>query len=195
MARWIFTFRSVEERPLSPEEIVRLRREIGWLRVRHVGFAVLTVLSFSASFLFFLASIGGDRLFWVGVLFFLIAGFPLLFRANEAKSVGLFHRRALRLGIVERFERVLGDDTVRRRWQSHPEPKPKEDDSEEEEVSLGQHWREEETFEERLAHIAGQSPDGFEAVGRDGVVLWVMGRSVRELLEPYVWEVPDIETT
>ena len=129
---------------------------------------------------------------WSGALISVVALCYLLSWASAAERLALLHRRALRLGTVEEFRRVRGDETARRTWEKVGFRETQGPDEEEDEgfvMPANEYWRIDERFEESLRHSAGGVVQSFTAVGRDGAILWVEGRPVRRLLEPPVWEV------
>ncbi len=184
VARWIFQFRSAGERPLTADERVQLARSLRPIRIRRIAFAVASVILVLQSLGCLALAAENQPLFWAGVVGCLVLGGWLLSLASDAERLALLCRRALRLGTVERFERVAGDTTVRTLWNATYE----DDDGHVDLRPMGEYWREEERFEEALARAAGRNPDWFESVNLDGVVLWVQGKPTKALLEPFVWE-------
>ena len=135
---------------------------------------------------------GGNPLGYVAFLASLFGGFYANSKSSDASKLALLHRRALRLGAVEEFRRVRGDETARRMWASVGLREAKDEAEQEDEPVIqptNQYWRVDERFEESLRHTAGVPVETFAAVGRDGAILWVEGYPVRRLLEPPVWEV------
>lgn len=86
---------------------------------------------------------------------------------------------------MEEFRRVPGDDSVGRLWRSK---RTSALISSEDETPIGEHWGEEEKFEEALARVLGRNADAFVSVGRDGVPLWADGILVERIIQPLVWE-------
>lgn len=190
MSRWVFGFRTVGERPITETERIALRRRENRLRVRRVGLAVLAVTAFLGAFLFLALAAGGPAAWWVGTIPCVALGCWLLSRASVAEWLALLHRRALRVGAVERYERAEGSP-VRRRWSAIPPETDEEGHVDDR--PLGEFWQQEERFEEALARTAGGYANAFETVAGDGAVIWVEGRPMRELVTPLIWTAPDDE--
>jgi membrane protein implicated in regulation of membrane protease activity len=185
VARWIFQFRSSGERPLTEDERTKLKQSANGMRLRRLGFALTSVASFFGAFVCLAIAAGNQPAVWAGVVIGIVFALWVLGFASAAEKRALLYRRALRLGTVERFERVTGDTTVRTRWNAAHEC----EDGYVELRPMGEYWQQEEGFEESLARSAGRNPDWFEAVSIDGVVLWVEGKLTKAFLEPFVWEV------
>ena len=189
MARWIHEFRSTGERALTDAERLTLRRRVVRLGVRRWSLGFLSVVAFVGVFLCIAVAAGENPLGWVGALASLVAACYLLSWASNAEKLALLHRRALRLGTVEGFRRVRGDETVRRIWDGRSREDGTDDDDGHGFHFLGTYWSVDEKFEESLARAARKNVESFEAVARDGAVLWVEGRPVKKIIEPPVWEV------
>ena len=189
MARWIHEFRSTGERALTDEERHGLRRRKIALRVRSLLFGALVVAALVGGLVCLAFAAGGPVGAWVGLIpLCVFAGYALSW-ANAAERLALLHRRALRVGTVEGFRRVPGDETARRLWaQVGVEVVDPEEGEERATMPANEYWSVDERFEEALAKSAGGKVDHFDAVGRDGALLWVEGKPVRKLLEPPVWE-------
>lgn len=188
MARWIHEFRSTGERALTEGERLALGRRACRLSLVRFVYGLLTVVAFIGALACLMAATTGPIWVWPALIPFLVfAGYALSW-AKGAEKLTLLHRRALRLGTVEGFRRVPGDDTARRLW-TQIGVEREEEDGEKVHVPTSTYWSVDERFEESLAHSARGRVGSFEAVGRDGAVLWVEGRPVRRIIEPPVWEV------
>ena len=190
MARWIHEFRSTGERALAEGERLALRRRAFRLRVKSLLLGALVVVALFGALMCLAFAAGGPVGAWVGLIpLCVLAGYALSW-ANAAEKLALLHRRSLRLGTVEGFRRVPGDETARRLWSQVGVEVVDPEEGEEDRVRMprNEYWSVDERFEEALAACAGGKVDHFDAVGRDGAILWVEGKPVRKLLEPPVWE-------
>ncbi|RYG24505.1 hypothetical protein EON82_10530 [bacterium] len=190
MARWIHEFRSSGERALTEQEQMQIARRAKCLSAKYYGLCLQAVLLFISALPALAIATGGPTWVWVLSIPVVILGFYSISWANAAEKLALLHRRALRIGTVEEFRRVPGDETVKRLWQQVGYKNASEDDEDEDVTPhLDSYWSNQEEFEEALVRSAGGRVNAFEAVGRDGVILFVESHPVCKLLEPSVWEV------
>lgn len=189
MARWIHEFRSTGERALTDGERAAIRRRAFCLSMRRYALGAASVVGVFGALACLGAAMEGPHWLWtLAVPIATFAGYALSW-ANGAEKLALLHRRALRLGSVEGFRRVPGDETARRLWAQVGVEVTNPDEGEERAtMPAHEYWSVDERFEEELARVAGGKVETFDAVGRDGAVLWVEGRPVGKVIEPPVWE-------
>lgn len=187
MARWIHEFRSSGERALTEGERIALNRRVFVHQTRRYAFGALAAVAFMGALVWMMFVSNGLLYLWPLVFPFVGLGFYAISWANAAEKLALLHRRALRLGTVEEFRRVRGDETSKNFWSRISGEK--DENGEVTVVPDGTYWTVDERFERELARSARGRADAFEAVGRDGAILWVEGQPVRKLLEPPVWDV------
>jgi len=196
MAKWIFQFRSAGKRPLSEAERASLERVLAGMRTGRVvkkavswAFFALALASLWAA----LQIAGG-----YGVLTLILASVGGVVRSTDYGSErrALLYERLLRIGEVERFQRVEGDSTVRELWhlptRPYAEDATEEEDQEEfspQEMPVwGAFWEAEERFEKSLVQLVGRRADWFEAVGDDGAIVFVEGVRPDNYLDVRVWK-------
>lgn len=192
MARWIHEFRSSGERALTVQEYEAIARRASRLSAKRYLLGTLSVLLFFVALVPLAIATAGPSWVWILAIPIAVLACYCLSWANAAEKLSLLHRRALRLGSVEEFHRVRGDETARRMWASVGLQEAKDEAEHEDEpliLPTNEYWRVDEKFEESLKHTAGGKVETFTAVGRDGAILFVEDRPVRTLMEPPVWEV------
>lgn len=180
MARWIFQFRSVSERSLTDAERLEVRDQACRMRVRWLATGMLTVAAFAAAILCSIMYGSGASSIFLGLTFgFSLGAFWLLAMTSNSLRQVTFHQRLLDIGLLERYERVPGDRTVRDNFAT---------EAENSEAALKWLDRLEDGFEKALRESTG-SVNILEAVGGEGILFSVEDVRLRRMQEVAVSEV------
>jgi len=200
MARWIFQFRSTGKRPLSEAERVSLERDIRRIRTGRTVKKVASWGIFAIGLWSFWAALQVAAGYGMATLIIALIGFAVGSTDFDSERRALLYERLLRIGEVERFERVEGDGTVRELWSLPVRPSAFERREAEDEDELkeefwpqetpiwGVFWEAEERFEKSLEKLAGRRPDWFETASDDGAIVFVEGVRPDSFLDARIWK-------